>query len=346
MSSRTTRWKQMNKLVIDFVAKPKTTIAKEENISGYGIIANESIEKDIEGIEEIIADFDSDFNYDSGSSDSESSNLGNFIEEIDETVNNANLYEKLAEWVVINQTLHTATNQLLCLLRNSGHLELPKDVRTLLKTPRNIPLQHKCGGDYIYFGLETNILKHCSDFPEIDNIELSVNVDGIPVFKSTSITLWPILCSFSNIQPFAVAIFCGKGKPLSEESFMFDFVNELSILLQNGIKTPNKNYSVSLKLFCCDAPARQFLKSIISHNGYDSCERCSIHGTHINHRQVFLGSGFTLRNDRDFNLFNYKEHQKTLCTLAKYQIPCVTSFVLDIVHLVYLGVTKRILIFF
>ncbi|XP_065643048.1 uncharacterized protein LOC105845058 isoform X3 [Hydra vulgaris] len=350
MSSRITQWRKINKSVIDLFTETDSTIETDKqqiNVSDYRVLSEESIEQEVEGVEE--TDFDSDSNLDSaGVSDSSDSNScflnhGNFI---DDKIINGNLREELAEWVVVNQTSHSATNQLLFILRKNGHTELPKDVRTLLKTPSNIPLKNKCGGDYIYYGLETNILKHLSKFPNLAKIELVVNVDGIPLFKSTSVALWPKLCSFSSIQPFAVAIFCGKSKPSSEESFMFDFVTELTNLLQNGIKTQYKHYLVSLKSFCCDAPARQFLKSIISHNGYDSCERCIIHGARINHRQIFLGSGYTLRNDTEFNLHGYKEHQKTLCTLAKYNIPCVTSFVLDIMHLVYLGVTKRIIIFF
>lgn len=341
MSSRTTHWRNINKAVINLVSvQGSATI--ETNISD-GIDLDVSNVSD-ECIDEIVTDSDS--NSDSSSSDSDY--LGNLIGDLnDETAHNYSLRDKLAEWAVVNQTSHSATNQLLRLLRSSGHEELPKDVRTLLKTPRNIPLQNKCGGDYIYFGLETTILKHISELPRNnDKIELFVNVDGIPVFKSTSVTLWPILCSFANVQPFAVAIFCGKGKPSTEESFMSDFLVELSNLLQSGITTQDKHYSISLKLFCCDAPARQFLKSIISHNGYNACERCTVYGSHVNHRQVFLGSGHPLRNDREFNQYNYKEHQKALCTLAEYNIPCVTTFVLDIMHLVYLGVTKRILVFF
>ena len=41
-----------------------------------------------------------------------------------------------------------------------------------------------------------------------------------------------------------------------------------------------------MKGFVCDAPARCFLKGIIGHNGYHSCERCEIHGTWDN-RVVF-----------------------------------------------------------
>nr|XP_047135323.1 uncharacterized protein LOC101237186 [Hydra vulgaris] len=335
MSSRITRWREINKSVIDLFIETVSTIETNEqqiNVSDNTVVSEDSIEQEVDGVEE--TDFDTDSNLDSAevshSSDSDSCflNHGNFI---DDKIVNRNLCEELAEWVVVNQTSQSATNQLLFILRKNGHAELPKDARRLLKTPSNIPLQNKCGGDYIYYGLETNIFKYLSKFSDFEKIELVVN---------------PILCSFSSIQPFAVAIFCGKSKPSSEESFIFDFVNELSILLQNGIKTPYKHYLVSLKSFCCDAPARQFLKSIISHNGYDSCERCVIRGAHVNHQQVFLGSGYTLRNNREFNLHSYKEHQKTLCGLAKYNIPCVTSFILDIMHLVYLGVTKKIIIFF
>ena len=244
MSSRVTQWRKVNKSVIDlFTETDNTTETNKQQIivSDYRVVLEESIEEEVKGVEE--TDFDSDSNLDSGSSDSDSCalNHGNFIDDIDKTVN-GNLREKLAEWVVVNQTSHSASNQLLFILRNNGHAELPKDVRTLLKTPCNIPLQNKCGGDYIYYGLETNILKHLCKFPDLEKIELVVNVDGIPLFKSSSVVLWPILCSFLSIQPFAVAIFCGKSKPSSEESFMFDFVNELSILLQNGIKTPDKYY--------------------------------------------------------------------------------------------------------
>ena len=33
-------------------------------------------------------------------------------------------------------------------------------------------------------------------------------------------------------------------------------------------------------MFFCDAPARSFLKGIISHTGYNSSERCCVPGTY------------------------------------------------------------------
>ena len=177
----------------------------------------------------------------------------------------------------------------------------------------------------------------------IDKIELVVNIDGLPLFKSSSVQIWPILCRFSKLPPFSVAIFCGNAKPSSEEELLEDFLEELTSLCLSGVKHAGKHYPLSVKYFCCDAPARQFLKSIISHNGYNACEHCEIRGQYINGRVIFEGLDYPLRTDIGFNLCNYKEHQKSLCSLSRISFPCCSGFVLDIMHLVYLGVVKRIL---
>ena len=55
---------------------------------------------------------------------------------------------------VRNNITRNATNELLGILICEGH-RLPKDARTLLKTPRMTPIVDKCGGQYLYFGFET-----------------------------------------------------------------------------------------------------------------------------------------------------------------------------------------------
>ena len=64
------------------------------------------------------------------------------------------------------------------------------------------------------------------------HLELQINVDGIPLFKSSSVTLWPILCFVRNVglqfsTPFVVSMFCGKEKPTSAAEFLADFVKEV-----------------------------------------------------------------------------------------------------------------------
>jgi len=52
-----------------------------------------------------------------------------------------------------------------------------------------------------------------------------INVDGIPLFHSANVSLWPILGSVLDFQarPFPVAIFCSKNEPTSVDEFLKDF---------------------------------------------------------------------------------------------------------------------------
>lgn len=173
--------------------------------------------------------------------------------------------EKLASWCSKNKQTRKSTNELLALLREDG-LPLPKDSRTLQKTPRSITVEEKCGGQYKYFGLELgikNIIEDNEDFvsPSINSIDLKVNIDGVPLFKSSSMQFWPILCSFGNFKPFLVAIFYGNSKPSSVSEFLEDFLEEYSQLKTNGIQLENvrANIQLNIKAFICDAPARALI---------------------------------------------------------------------------------------
>ena len=53
----------------------------------------------------------------------------------------------------------------------------------------------------------------------------------------------------------------------------------------------------------------------------------------------------TMRNEDDFNAVNYADHQHSKSELIDYKIPCISKFALDYMHLVCLGVTKRMLHF-
>lgn len=59
---------------------------------------------------------------------------------------------------------------------------------------------------------------------------LQINIDGLPLFKSSSTEFYPILglCSnLNNQSPFATACFCGTGKPLPVESLLKPFLDEV-----------------------------------------------------------------------------------------------------------------------
>ena len=67
------------------------------------------------------------------------------------------LTEKLAKWAVENNCTQSSMNQLLQILRESGHI-LPKDSRTLLQTSQVIITEDKCNGTYKYFGMKEQLI--------------------------------------------------------------------------------------------------------------------------------------------------------------------------------------------
>ena len=255
----------------------------------------------------------------------------------------------LSEELVNLATKHNCTraflNELLDILRRQGH-RLPKDARTLLQTPRDIKAVEICNGDYIYFGIESGILKILAQNASFssDCIELYVNVDGVPISKSSTDQLWPILCSFDKFEPFIVALFSGKSKPDCIEDYLNDFLEEYRELKLTGVRYNSKSYQVRVKGFVCDAPARAFLKCIKTHNGYFACERCTVKGTWKGRVVFHLEDTAIARNDEDFNNVRYSDHQVKKTPLIDVGVS-FKDFTLDYMHLVCLGVVKRLLHF-
>ena len=75
----------------------------------------------------------------------------------------------------------------------SGHY-LPKDSRTLLKTNQKATSTTLANGEYTCFGVINTIGKIVATSKYTNRkINLMVNIDGLPLFKSSSWQLWSIL---------------------------------------------------------------------------------------------------------------------------------------------------------
>lgn len=261
----------------------------------------------------------------------------------------ASFQMQLAAWATKHSCTRSCVNDLLGILRRQGY-SLARDQRTLLQTPRSIVVTNKCGGQYTYFGLESRILSFVqknSDLQCVKDgvIHLTINVDGLPLFKSTSSDLWPILCSINGQKPFVVALFYGTSKPNSVDNFLEDFLKEYERIQQNGVVFADRKFTVTIRAFVCDAPARAFLKCTINHNGYYSCERCTVKGSWSG-RVVFNSDDeVDLRTDANFEQMLYTSHQSRKSPLVNIGVPCVKGFTLDYMHLVCLGVVRRFLNF-
>ncbi|XP_041835337.1 uncharacterized protein LOC121636092 [Melanotaenia boesemani] len=251
--------------------------------------------------------------------------------------------DDLRQWATEHKVTHRALNGLLSILRKQGH-PLPVDCRTLLATPLQNTTESKCGGYYKYYGLEKGISENLR-LMDSNEVHLAVNIDGIPLFKSSGMQFWPILVKCGHFDPFIAAMFSGKSKPSPLEDFLKDFLTEYKYLKDNGIVYKGQTYTVTIDALICDAPARAYLKCIKGHASYESCERCVIQGTRVEGRMVFGDQECTPRTDDRFARVEYRNHQTGLSPLIAAGIPCVSSCVLDYMHMVCLGVVRRMLIY-
>ncbi|XP_065672191.1 uncharacterized protein LOC136090015 [Hydra vulgaris] len=167
-------------------------------------------------------------------------------------------------------------------------------------------------------------------------LDIIENIDGALIYNSEKTSIWPILITINRKGPYAVTIWYGQGKPTSLDEYLHDFILEMKGLQSNGYK----QLFVAIKAFICDAPARAFVKCIIGHSGYHSCERSTVVGTQ-KHGVRLLQTIAPLRTDVDFknNLYKKEGNQlENLSPLVQLNFPMISGFPLDYMHLICLGV--------
>jgi len=85
--------------------------------------------------------------------------MTNISDCISDCNNENNLWTDL-QMLIINYNIpHGTANELLRILKNHGLLELPNDVRTLLRMPRNVCMRIKsvANGRYIHFDFSSSL---------------------------------------------------------------------------------------------------------------------------------------------------------------------------------------------
>lgn len=106
--------------------------------------------------------------------------------------------DDLASCFVNNNVTHVLGNSLLSLLRKHPCFShLPKDMRTLLNTPRScFDISAVPPGEYLHFDVEVAIVNSLSNIlcTSINEVVLDFNTDGCNLDKQSVITIWPIQC--------------------------------------------------------------------------------------------------------------------------------------------------------
>lgn len=252
-------------------------------------------------------------------------------------------------FAVDSQIKHIHLNRLLKLLRKAGFNNLPQDSRTLLRTPRtsNLKISPCLPGEYLHYGLKTIIENQLCDSTYIDEtgFMFDINIDGLPIAKSSKTCLWPILgkrVHSSLNTPFVIGIYHGNNKPSSVHNYLRPFINEYKQLQNGGIVIDGKRFQVTLRCIICDSPARSYVKCTKQFNGYFSCDKCIVEGE-FRDRMVFLSESAPLRTDDTFRSRMNEEHHIAVSPFESLPIDMVKQFPLDFLHVVLLGVMKSLL---
>ncbi|CAI6373446.1 unnamed protein product [Macrosiphum euphorbiae] len=268
----------------------------------------------------------------------------------------SNLSTKLREWASEKYISANALTSLLHILTSSNPLDLitlPKDARTLMKTPKQPLISKKIGdsGEYVHFGLEIGLrktfLKYSNSIlKNVSSFKVFINFDGVPIYKSSGGSLWSISCSIFEIKhdPFIIGSYFGTKEPTNVEAYLEDFVKEASYLTINGLFINDRHMTFNIEGYICDAPARALVKCIKRHNAYFACEKCQVEGDHINNRMCFADVSAPRRTDIDFAAGVYDDHCREKSPLLLIpRAKLVTQFPLDYLHLICLGTIRKML---
>lgn len=255
----------------------------------------------------------------------------------------------LRQWAITYNIPHNSLSKLLSLLKTLPvHANLPNNPKTVLRTPRKICLQNIEPGVYTHFGLQFAIEKLISkvDITTLLSIELLINVDGLPLSKSSNSQLYPILCSLfkypNNIS--VIGIYHGYEKPASANDFLTDFVKETVELVNNGFIFEGRVLPFKIKGFICDAPAKSYISYCKGHAGFYSCTKCTQKGKYIKGRVSFLKNNSAKRTDDSFCNKLQPEHHNGISILENISnFGMITNFPLEYMYLICLGVVRKLL---
>lgn len=108
--------------------------------------------------------------------------------------------DKLRVWVLNHRITRTAVNDLLLILISAGFVFLPKDARTLMSTPVEVPIKMLTNGKMWYNGIQKSLENVLLKVQRSMKITLDFNIDGMPISNSSSEQFWPILSAIQDIR--------------------------------------------------------------------------------------------------------------------------------------------------
>lgn len=254
--------------------------------------------------------------------------------------------EYIREWAVNcnvpGQTVQKLLDSIHC-FDKLNLFDLPKTTAFLQGKKISVD---KISDIYHYYGIEGFIRTMIENSQQVE-LEISINVDGISFFKSSPDQAWVIsgMIEQLSMEPFVIAVHYDKKKP-EVHAFLRPLVDEL-LLLQTGRLINSTAVTVKVKRFVCDAPALSLIKMSKGHTGYNSCFHCNDIGSYsyTGRTVVFSVTEGQMRSNSSFRDRSDQGHHLGTSPLEELEIDMIETFPRDPMHLLYLGVQKRLLKF-
>lgn len=355
--SRRTRKRHAQRNVTQILKRIQTTsvsIATADNrgasvnLINSNIVKNLSLENPESSSSEVVLNNSEVYNYLSDSSSNSEKEDGEIC-----------FVNQIRIWALNHNITHCATRELLEIL--GPHFpNLPKDPRTLLATPRHVVHKSIGSGKYHHFGILNGIVLALSKgfkefqiklpsllvFEKQTLLTLTIGIDGLPISKSNNNQFWPILGILDqsiNRVPFIIGLFYGKSKPESVHEFLIDFVNEMQTLESVGLIHAGTNFTVRIRCIMADAPAKAYIKNCCPYNAYYGCDGCIQKGLWTG-RVIYPELESSDRLDTDFASKTQPQYHNGETPLSKLQLGLVSQIPRDYMHLVCLGVVRKLIL--
>lgn len=235
-----------------------------------------------------------------------------------------------------------------------------------MKTGKSVNIGDVTDGDYYQ-----DFMKEGQFLSDPNSVSAVFNTDGIPLYASSGVKLWPIFAAINELDPsvrFAreniilLGIWQGKGNP-PFNAYLERFSEQMSKLYHDGItiEVEQKPVTVKLGVFLgtLDLQAKGYVLNMTMHNGTGGCSTCfepgysgkQGKGTAWCYPYRPVGTRFPTRthesvigdgmNATPNKRINGIKGSNGLARLPEFNL--VTGMVPDYMHGVLMGVTKSLM---
>ncbi|KAL7291171.1 hypothetical protein TKK_0015087 [Trichogramma kaykai] len=198
------------------------------------------------------------------------------------------------------------------------------------------------------------------------NVTFTWNTDGLPLFKSSKIGIWPFYLMVNELphkmrvkkeNVILAGLWIGDDKP-HPNLFMNSFIDELGDLFRGVyFDIPSLAQPIRVRALIisgtADLPAIALFRNTKQYNSTYGCTNCYIQTERFENVQTYpFRENLSLRTTVDNDFYAAQAYEMDICqfgvkgptTLAKIAYNYIEGTTIDVLHNVYEGVMKKMII--